>query len=242
MSVTVIPKLTQIYYDTYANLPITGVKKPALAYATDRQILYNWDGSAWQPITKFSGSGLYADIPDAANLPNGSLYYATDTTKLWQVQGGVWVDISPVVPDVVMVRKTADETVNNSNALQNDDELTLTVGANEVWDIFLLLEITTGAAPDFAYAFTVPTGGVITGFVAGTIGALASALVAIAPLDLTTPHYIDGTINNNWACLWGRYIGGANAGNLQLQWAQKTADASDTTLHANSYIIAHKLN
>ena len=30
--------------------------------------------------------------------------------------------------------KTADQTVNNSAVLQNDDHLLLAVGANEVWE------------------------------------------------------------------------------------------------------------
>jgi len=238
MSLTVIPKLTQIYYDTYANLPATGVKKPALAYATDRQLLYNWDGSAWQPITKFSGSGLYADIPDAANLPNGSLYYATDTRELWQVQGGVWVDISPVVPDVVMVRKTADEIVNNSNILQNDDHLFLAAKANEVWTIELRLRISNPPASDIKMDFSLPTGA--SGFkhyISGINDIRISHPIG-TPIGLTIDErgdlYYSGVLR-------AIVTMGATAGNIQFQWAQNAAVAEDTIIYANSCLIAHKL-
>lgn len=40
-----------------------------------------------------------------------------------------------------LVRKTADQTVNNSTTLVNDNHLSLAVGANEVWAIFLCLRI-----------------------------------------------------------------------------------------------------
>lgn len=141
----------------------------------------------------------------------------------------------------IKVRKTADETVNNSSTLQNDDHLLLAVGANEVWHIFMLLIVTTEATPDFQYAFTVPSGGSIKGFNAGHIGALASALVALADNDLTVAQQINGAITTDFVAVWGLYVGGANAGNLQLQWAQATANASNTTVFTNSFILAFKL-
>lgn len=91
--VSVIPKIRKVYYTTYANLPTTGLTIGDLGYATDRKVLYEWDGSAWQPITIYSGSGTAASIPDAANLPDGSIYYETDTYKTKQVQSGAWVAI-----------------------------------------------------------------------------------------------------------------------------------------------------
>ncbi|OGN99182.1 MAG: hypothetical protein A2Y89_03120 [Chloroflexi bacterium RBG_13_51_18] len=92
--VTQIGITRQVYYDTYANLPTTGVTIGDLGYATDRKTLYRWSGAAWVAITLYCGSGIAADIPAAAGLPDGSLYYATDTAVLQQVQSSAWVTIT----------------------------------------------------------------------------------------------------------------------------------------------------
>lgn len=95
--ITTIPKLRRVFSDTYANLPTTGVSEEDLGYATDRKIFYRWSGAAWVAITIYSGSGTIANIPLAANCPAGSLYYATDENKTYQVQSGAWVNIQSKV-------------------------------------------------------------------------------------------------------------------------------------------------
>ncbi|MBA7570235.1 hypothetical protein ES708_11983 [subsurface metagenome] len=90
--VSTIPRMRKVYSDLYANLPVTGVRKEDLGYATDREILYRWSGIAWETLTIYIGYGLAADKPAAA-LPDGCLYQETDTTKLMEVQAGAWVCI-----------------------------------------------------------------------------------------------------------------------------------------------------
>ena len=92
--VKVIPRIRRVIYATYANFPTTGLKTGDLAYATDRLVFYRWSGAAWQSLTIHSSSGTAANIPAAADVPNGSLYYETDTAKTKQVQAGAWVEIS----------------------------------------------------------------------------------------------------------------------------------------------------
>ena len=94
---TIIPQKLRVFYDVYADLPVAGMSEGELAYATDRLVFYRWDGAAWQPITLHMSSGVIADIPAAADLPNGSLYYATDDNELSQVQAGAWQVINPDV-------------------------------------------------------------------------------------------------------------------------------------------------
>lgn len=93
-TVSSIPKILRVTYDTYALFPTSQNEVGDLAYATDRKTLYRWNGAAWQPITIYSGSGTAANIPGAATLPDGSLYYETDTALTKQIQGGVWVTIA----------------------------------------------------------------------------------------------------------------------------------------------------
>jgi len=140
-----------------------------------------------------------------------------------------------------IVRKTADETVNNSAVLQNDDHLFWTVAANEVWEFYMALKITTGATPAFKFLFTVPTGGAVIGWSAGDIGVLTVVGSGLTGRDLTASTPISGAKADVWLVFWCQYVGGANAGTVQLQWAQATANASDTIVRKNSFILAHKL-
>jgi hypothetical protein len=138
-----------------------------------------------------------------------------------------------------IVRKTANETVNNSIVLQNDNELLFPVLANAVWEFRLVIRMNTSAVADINFNFAIPAGGFVNIAPAGFIGNLTT-LVTLAA-DGTPNSYFDGTGSDRWSIIWGYYIGGANAGNVQLQWCQRTAEVSDTKVLANSFIIAHKL-
>ncbi|PKN94312.1 MAG: hypothetical protein CVU43_24605, partial [Chloroflexi bacterium HGW-Chloroflexi-5] len=96
---TVIPLLRKVIYDTYANLPVSGISEGDLAFASDRIVLYRWDGSAWVAITISSRHGNKANIGNAADYPESSLYQADDEGKLYMLVSGAWVPI--VVPTVV---------------------------------------------------------------------------------------------------------------------------------------------
>ena len=137
--------------------------------------------------------------------------------------------------------KTADETVNNSNVFQNDDHLKWTVAANEVWEFYMALKITTESTPAFKLQFTVPAGGALIGWTAGDIGLLVAYNTGLTERDLTASTFIAGGKADVWLVIWGQYIGGANAGTVQLQWAQNVANATDTIVRKNSFILAHKL-
>jgi len=180
------------------------------------------------------GDIIYRGASAAARLAKG-------TAGQYLQQGAndpQWASVSGLA---TIVRKTADETVNNSVTLQNDDHLFFPVGANEVWEFYACIKHYAGATPDIMFKWTVPTGGTLNGFYAGTIGVLATATTPITPLDLTTQVPVNGAGAEKWFLYWGLYVGGANAGNVQFQWAQATATAEDTIVYANSYIIALKL-
>lgn len=104
-----IQRATQVYYDTYANLP-SNVPVQSLGYATDRKVFYRYSGSAWQAVTTYTGSGAVGDIPTASNLPDGSLYFATDTGVLYQVQSSAWVAITSTTFWTPYATETPDGT------------------------------------------------------------------------------------------------------------------------------------
>lgn len=80
-------------------------------FATDRQTLYYYTGTAWAVAVGFdSGTNATraAIAPDATD--NGAFFWATDTGKLWEVSGGAWVDRF-VELDVTTAYQVANVTV-----------------------------------------------------------------------------------------------------------------------------------
>ena len=138
--------------------------------------------------------------------------------------------------------KTAAETVNNSATLQNDDHLAFAIGANEQWAFEMFLAITSTTTADFRLSFTVPSGATIQ--IGGDISRNATSGAHLDGAWLTG----DGTTNINMNAdvvnalrLSGVVINGANAGTVQLQWAQGGAAAVDTIVQAGSWLKAKRL-
>lgn len=143
------------------------------------------------------------------------------------------------------VRKTADETINNSAALQNDDHLAFTIGASEVWTArYALFAVAGSQTADLQVAFTVPasatllwnafgirgTDALLTNHGAITAGGTA---LTIQNGAVGSPIYLI-TIDLYVA-------GGGTGGTVQMQWAQGVATASDSTIKAGSHLVAQRI-
>ena len=150
---------------------------------------------------------------------------------------------------VTIVRKTADETVNNSTTLQNDDHLLVAIGANEVWLVELfLLQQSVGRDSDFKMGWSYPvscsmfwglaatTSSVLRSWAGDTVNinsvsiATETSTISVSSINGTRGIRITATIVN-----------GANAGNVNFQWAQDTATAEDTKVLTNSFLMGHKI-
>ena len=129
-----------------------------------------------------------------------------------------------------IVCKTADETVNNSITLQTDDELSLPVTANSVWVVHFYLWVTTTATALFRANISVPTGADYDG--TGYEGSSSAISPFYSGWDLITAY------NGKLVFLQALIRVGANAGTVHLLWAQKTAEASDTVVEADSSMVA----
>jgi hypothetical protein len=132
--------------------------------------------------------------------------------------------------------KAADEIVNNSTTFQNDDDLFLSLEANAVYLGELHLLYNTGSTPDLKYQFTKPASCTLAdwSFIGySTAGALVYGFGGEA-------ISIGGTGAKLTADAWG-LITTTSAGVLQLQWAQNTLNASDSTLMAGSYLLCQRL-
>lgn len=140
----------------------------------------------------------------------------------------------------LFVRKTSDQTVNNTAALGNDAELVLAVAASTTYDLYLRLIINSGTTPDFKALFTFPAG--LTASLQIQEGATPAAATAMSgPYTQASSLPINGVAADQVAVITGIVIVSSTTGNLQLQWAQNTANASNTTVKANSYMRLWKM-
>ena len=134
-----------------------------------------------------------------------------------------------------IVRKTADEVINNVTTPQNDDELKFDALANEIWWFSLVLRHTRHASAGYnnKINWSIPTAAsLLSEIPAGSVNEIdATSAVEIPTVSTFIRRY-----HNTYL-----YIGGANAGTIQLQWCQAGSEAYTYTVNANSIIIAHRL-
>jgi len=131
--------------------------------------------------------------------------------------------------------KTSDETVNNSSSLQNDDELKFLMLAGETWAFEMVIFYDTGTTPDIKFKFAgAPSLSALWSFVDSDPN--------IVQEMADSASRIGGGAGNKRAChIKGIVWNPSGMGNLTFQWAQNTADASDTKVLTGSNIIATRL-
>lgn len=199
---------------------------------------------------QFVASNLGIEFNESNTNPacaagNYNIYADTSEAKLKKCQNGTVSDLASTAVVEGVVRKASDETVNNSSSLQNDDELFIPLDANSTYIFDGLITYTSGTTADFQMDFTAPAGAtgrrwLING--ASTItacsttamnfngGAIDASATGIGATGGTCDVPIKGTVTTT-----------GTSGTFQVQWAQNTADASDTTVKAGSYLYWRKL-
>lgn len=183
-------------------------------------------------------SGVAASRPAAGNA--GRTYYATDT-KTHSIDNGTTWDTP-----VTIVRKTAQEIVTSSTTLQDDDELFIALAANETWAFELLLIVDGPSAADIKVAFTVPSGATLTWSGIGVVFSGSSqqdlgTATMIETSGSSAPWGLLGGGTKIPLRLYGTVVNAGNAGNLQLQWAQKVSSGSGVGIYENSWMKAHTI-
>tara|TARA_R110002110_G_scaffold235517_1_gene451564 strand:- start:303 stop:1208 length:906 start_codon:yes stop_codon:yes gene_type:complete len=179
------------------------------------------------------GSIIYGDASgDPAALAKG-----TDTYVL--TAGADDISWAAAAGGPRSVIKTADETLNNNNTLQNDDHLVLSIDASSRYSIELWLNVNPNAtSSDFACNIALPSGATMVwdtiyhfqssrGSKDGNQGAKLTVLALS-----TGSHFVP---------LNGHILVDTTAGNAQLQWAQDTAVAENTTVLAGSWMRLTKM-
>jgi len=160
------------------------------------------------------------------------------------------VSISGYTNKVVL--KTVTETVNNSAVQQNDDALFFALAAGESWVFQMVLfyiNPAAGAADNLDIAITIPAAAAMRWGVTALATGLGAASYAgssqFKTVGASGTELQLGTVQSDtlygMATIYGSVANGANAGNLQLTWAQNAANATDTQIIAGSYLVANKV-
>jgi hypothetical protein len=148
---------------------------------------------------------------------------------------------------MTVIVKASDETVNNSDTLQNDDDFSFSVSANKSYLIDLYLLLNGNATADYKAAWTLPAGATIYWGVEGYGGSagITTYWAPVEPAQGSQQALSTGTISWNGSSnspigshLVGILIVGGTAGTAQFQWAQNTATAVDTKILAGSMLRA----
>lgn len=139
-------------------------------------------------------------------------------------------------------RKSADETVTTSTTLQNDDELFVAVNANGIYEFRLFLDYNSSTTADIKIGWTLPSGATMTYVQNGLDASSTTNLGAqnLGPLTQASNPVFGGTGGDTVAIPLGMLVVGANAGTMQLQWAQSTSSGS-TIVRAGSHLIVRQL-
>ena len=195
----------------------------ALQDSLNKKIAWTDTGTTANKIIKLDG---------AAKLP------AVDGSQLTGISAGATI-LSKV--------KTANEIVNNSATLQNDDHLFFNVATNSTYIIeVVLFGGSTSITPQLKVGFTAPTGATMLGGIFNTTTA-NNVFAALYSLDMLIAG---GWTNAAWEyahayanlyIIRGVLTTIGTAGTLQLQWAQTNATVTDTNVRISSYIKGIKV-
>lgn len=201
-----------------------------LVIGTDVQA-FDTDLNSLAGLTLAQGDILYRSATQLTNLAAGT------SGRYLQTQGAGANPQWAAVSATTVVEKASDETVNNSDVLQDDNELLFSVSANTKYRFNAVLFVTNAdASARVKLAFTGPAAPTKVQYSAhfitedgDNVADLANAFSgsldpgAVSATDIIV--VINGLVQN-----------GANAGTVTLQWAQRNATVADTKVLAGSYL------
>jgi hypothetical protein len=136
--------------------------------------------------------------------------------------------------------KVTNKTVNNSTVLTNDNELTWPMQVNTAYALDAHIRYQTNTAADAKIGWSYPAGAQM----GWNLIANDASLVATITGDYneSANPALGGNVVITWAHAAGIIVTGGTAGALTLQFAQNTANASDTILIGYSYGFLTRLS
>lgn len=184
----------------------------------------------------------FASIADrTARVPvpiEGQVSHLADVDRIEVYDGTNWISLY-TRSRYAFVRKSVNESLNTNTVLQNDDVLFAPLPTAGIFGFALDIFYDGPDAGDIKFAFTAPAGatGIYAAHAISTAGAAAVGTGQFGGTTTFPNTLICGTTGTGTpllAIIKGEITMGGTAGNLQLQWAQNTSDATNTTVRARS--------
>lgn len=178
---------------------------------------------------------------DAITSPReGLVVYTTDQDALSLRDNGIWKRL----PTTRTILKTADETVNNSSTYQADDALVFTAKANKKYVVkyFLYVEDVAFNGSNGAMKLKITAPSATTIRYGATGGAGLAAAYGDSGTDITVTDVFGSTPNEGHVIVTAYINPGASDRTVTLEWAQITADASDTKILEGSFLEYEEIN
>ncbi len=196
-------------------------------------------------VMTFQFDGILAITHNATSLilagANDYTTAAGDVLRFISEGSGNWRELSRNVGETTIV-KAADQTVNNSTTLVDDDDFSFTVLANTDYLVNMTLLLATNATADWrlswtltgmTFDWTVPFTKVTNDWSFRDGAANASA----ATISISTDASLTST---PWEAVFVIHSG-STGGTLKFQWAQGTSNLSNTQVLKNSLMAYRTL-
>lgn len=164
---------------------------------------------------------------------------------------GTYTLASPTISGVLggtaltIKRKSADESVNTTTTLQDDNDLTVAIGANEEWAGTLYASVGSNTnLTGLKVAFTSPSGSSIlyTAIIAGNVANNViggNGVASGTAIDATTTVLTGSNNCNVVAHVW--VLNGGTPGNVTFQWTQSTSNGANTTVRKGSMLQVRRI-
>ena len=167
-------------------------------------------------------------LPETLDVDDSEV---VDVVAVIQITSGEDSDTHDAFVDTFI--KTADETVSNSSTLQDDDELAFSVAANENLLIECHFQYESTAVADIKFGITLPSGATASWRESTGLATPLNESQTLAPNN--TFNITDAGIHLTFSVQIG-----STAGTFTLQWAQNSAEVSNTILKAGSAMLVHR--
>lgn len=208
-------------------------------------------GSTSRLVVQDNGTDTFSvngtgDITSARGITLGTSSSTAAGTIRWTgtdfegYDGASWVSLTSgsggggAGLNFISTVKQVNESVISTIGLQDDNELTFPIGANEEWTYRFVIQANSNAAADLRFAVTAPGGAVCQTAFSDPEGASSVGQYGCGVTSASVP----GNTAVDLYEVTGRVQNGVTPGNVTLQWAQFTSSASNTIVYAGSYVNA----
>jgi hypothetical protein len=186
---------------------------------------------------------------DAIAAPaTGLLVYVTDVGEagIYNYDGTIWSLLqlfsSGGIGSTTVVRKTANESVTSNATFQDDDHLTISFGAGEVWQVEGYADVLCASAtPDFKMTFGYTgTGNIKIGYHSNGSSITNFASGVWTGFDVSSPTLVMGA-DIPLEIFYAGIVETTTAGTLKFRWSQNQSNSNAVTVQKNSYLRATRL-